>query len=425
MIFNPEIFRAYDIRGIYGQDFDDDFAFQLGAVLVRYLNRKSFLIAHDDRIFSGNLAESVARGIVSAGGDVEFLGLVTTPFFNFVFKKLGANGGVMVTASHNDLRYGGFKIIGEKGRIIGLTGGLGQIRDLLAKEKPVEASRYGGKVKRIERPKMLKRYIEEVFKKADFKPKKLKNLKVKISAPATAQEEVGTFLKLINLENRETDFEIAFAFDNDGDRLLVFDRNGNLIQSDMITGLLVQNVIRFWSKPKVVYDLRFSRGVLAKFDEWGIKSFRSRAGRIFVREGVLERRADIGGELSGHIFFKKMDYRECPLLAILKLFKILMKKKKSIEVLVEPFATWFNSGETNFQFAGDKQQLASIFEKLESKYKDGKIDKLDGVSVDYPDWWFNLRPSNTEPLLRLVVEAKTKELLEGKLAELMGIIRAA
>ena len=428
MNYNPEIFKAYDIRGIYGQDFDADFAFSLGAALVRYINKKCFLVAHDDREFSAELADSINRGITSAGGDVKFLGLATTPFFNFVFKKLGVNAGVMLTASHLGNEYVGFKIFGEGGVIIGLDSGLEQIKSILIENKNIETARYGGKIIKQDRQKLINLYTDFIIKEAGWEGKDAGQLKINVKSPPTAKYELALLLDKSGLKNSDQEFDISFEFDFDADRIYVSDSAGQTIRSDYITGLLVQDKIRFWSKPKVVYDFRFSRGVLEKFVSWGIRIVRSKAGRAFMRRCMAKCRADIGGELSGHIYFGRANYNELPLLVVLRLLKIINKNKKNIGELVEQFKTWFNSGEINIT-KHRAWNMKQVFGKLKEKYKDGKVDELDGLTIEYDDpaddgasWWFNLRPSNTEPVLRLVVEAKTKNLLEEKVGEISELI---
>ena len=192
--------------------------------------------------------------------------------------------------------------------------------------------------------------------------------------------------------------------------------------SDFITGILVQHEKKFWFKPKIVYDIRFSRGVKERFKEWGIIAFPSRVGRAFLRDNMVRHKADIAGELSGHIFFKEAYYNELPLLAILRILNIMVQTGRNIDELAEPFKTWFNSGEINIALSVERLAFREISERLEEKYKDGKIGELDGITIEYPNWWFNLRPSNTEPLLRLVVEAKTPELLKDKVKEIIDEI---
>lgn len=429
MNFNPEIFKAYDIRGVYGQDLDWEFAFRLGAALVRYINKKSFLVAYDDRSFSRELADSLGKGMISAGADVQYLGLATTPLFNFVFTKLGVNGGVMVTASHLGPEYAGFKVFGEGGAIIGGDSGLEQIESILTEDKNPEAPKYGGKIIEQDRPKLIKEYINFIIKEAGWNSSYSRVEKVKIKFPTAAQDEIGELFNKSGLQESEWALDISFELDNDADRIYVFNSLGQPVRADHITALLVQDEVRFWRKPKVIYDFRFSKGVLEKFASWGVRAIRSKTGRAFMRESMAGHGADIGGEISGHIYFKEANYNEMPLLTMLRLLKIIKKSEKSIDELVEPFKTRFNSGEINIATGGLGQGVGEIIEKLKNKYHDGKIDELDGLTIEYSDpvddgasWWFNLRPSNTEPLVRLVVEAKTKNLLDEKVIEIRGLL---
>lgn len=421
MRFNPEIFKTYDIRGIFGQDFDGEFAFRLGATLVKYINKKMFLIAHDDRPFSIELAKKLSEGITNVGGDVQFLGLSTTPFFNFVFKKLGVNGGVMLTASHLGPQFGGFKVFGDGGAGIGLFSGLDKIKNILSENKTVEISKYGGKIVELDRKKLIADYVDFVIKKSGLNIKDGEPIKLKIKFHTTAKDELTELIRKTNIEINDQNKDISFELDDDADRVYIFDSAGNKIRSDLIMALLVKERTSFWHKPKVIYDLRFSRGVLDAISEWGVKMVRSKAGRGFMRESMARHNADIGGELSGHIYFKENNYNETQLLTILLLLKILKESYKNIDELVEPFKTWENTGEINIPLAESKQ-LSEIFQDVKNKYADAKIDELDGITTEYIDWWFNLRASNTEPVARIVVEAKTKNLLNEKIKEISELI---
>ncbi|MBI2669944.1 MAG: hypothetical protein HYX20_02290 [Candidatus Yanofskybacteria bacterium] len=417
--FNPEIFRAYDIRGIYGRDFDEDFAFKLGQALVKYINKRIFLIGYGSRQFSEKLAQALVKGITSVGADVEFIGLASTPLFNFALKKLGVNGGVMLTASHLGPQYGGFKVFGEGGVIVGLNSGLEKIKVILTENKNFEVSRYGGKLIKQDRQKLIDSYTDFIIKKSSWNVRDSNAVRVKIEPQATIADELESLVKKTGIISINEQYDLSFGFDEDADRIYIFDSAAKPIHSEYVIGLLVQSGIKFWTKPKVIYDWRFSRGVLEKFKEWGIKAIHSKNGRTFIRENIVKYDADIGGELSGHIYFKETNYNEMPFLVMLRLLKIINKSGKNIRELTEQFRTWFNSGEINIakHETWNKEQ---VFVKLKEKYKDGKIDELDGIMVEYPDWWFNFRPSNTEPVLRLVVEAKTKKLLEEKLSEIKG-----
>ncbi|MEX2053096.1 MAG: hypothetical protein WD898_02635 [Candidatus Paceibacterota bacterium] len=417
MNFNPEIFRAYDIRGIYEKDFDSDFAFSLGAALVSYLNRTNFLVAHDGRGFSHDLARAVMRGMASAGADVQYLHLATLPFFNFAFRELGVNGGIMVTASHNAPEYGGFKIFGDGGDIIGSDSGLKNIKDLIS-GSDYESSRYGGKINQLDGGKIMDKYLDFAIKNSGVSEKDFEEVSIKVDGPELVNKELGRLLEKLGIKSREKDFDISFSFDADGDRLYVFDRNGQRVRADHVLGLFVQDKISFWHKPKVVYDFRISRGVLEKFKEWRAKAFRSKVGRGFVRGEAKKHAADISGELSGHFFFKENNYSEMPLMALLLLVRILSDKGKGVAELIEQFKTWFVSEEINIDFEGGLEEFSDVVSKVKDKFDGAELDELDGITVSYKDWWFNLRPSNTEPLLRLTVEAKTKNLLMEKVKEL-------
>ncbi len=445
MRFNPEIFRAYDVRGVYDKDLDCDFAVGLGTALVSYLKGPKILVAHDDRDSSIALAQSLMNGVMAGGSKVIYLGLATTPFFNFVFGQLGVAGGAMVTASHNPPQYAGFKIFGRGGNPLGLDSGLGIIKELVEKNQFDKFRKQGDLIK-PDRKNLLEKYVKFVAAKAKSRPGELRDLKVKISGSGVAMEEAGLLAKICGL-SVDDNGDIRFLFDGDADRLAVINENGDPVRSDHLVGLLAKDAVKFLSKPKVVYDSRFSKGVTQKFGEWGVKGFRSRVGRVFVRGEMIKRQADIGGELSGHVYFKEANYHELPLLAMLRLLKILARSKMSIVELVKPFQTWYNSGEINFEIADlpnrpdsgseppnrplsfhydrGKMIVWDLFELLKQKFSDGEFDDLDGLTIEYPDWWFNIRPSNTEPVLRLVVEAKSQELLEQKISEVSGLIKTA
>jgi len=369
MKFNPEIFRDYDIRGVYGKDFDASFAFQLGGAFVRYLNRKKFLVARDGRDFSQALAESLIEGITSAGGDVEYIGLASLPFFYFVLEKLGVDGGVMVTASHNPPEYGGFKLFRGDGSQIDSESGLSVVEQLLATGG--EISRYGGRVGKSQAGELKRKYTEYAKKESGFNPADIKGLKVKIKGEGIGAEEAKILLSDIGISRDEAQFDIAFSFDGDADRLIVLNGADEQILPDFILGLIVKDKRGFFSKPKVVHALNFSKGVLEKFEGWGVKTYESKVGRPHIRELMVKHHADYGGELSGHILFKNNNYCELPLEAMLTILKIIARTDKDIDQLVEEFKTWFNSGEINIGSENPGKNMANLVPLLKEKYTDG------------------------------------------------------
>jgi len=223
----------------------------------------------------------------------------------------------------------------------------------------------------------------------------------------------------------ETKADLGIAFDGDGDRVFFVDEKGNIIKAEYILALLYEDKKGLFHNPKVVYDLRISKSVK---EHLGSRGKKTRPGHSFIKFLMQENDADLGGELSGHFFFKEMEYAESSILAMLQVLKIISEKGKHITKLVESYQKYWHSGEINLEIR-DMRQATLIFEKLKDKYKDGEIDETDGILIDYWNiksagqrWWFNIRASNTEPLLRLVVEAETKELMEKKVRELKSLI---
>ena len=426
--FNPEIFKAYDIRGIYGRDFDEGFAFKLGMALVKYLQAKQLIVARDLRGSSLALADSFKDGIKSMGCDVLDLGPVTTPLFYFAIRKSGADGGAIITASHNPPEYNGFKIYRHKAMPVGSDSGLLDLQKILS-GSVLERPKYAGK--ELADGGIITKYTDLIIQKSGLGPGTV-NLAVKISAEDLVRKELEIIISTLGIHPVNDSHDVEFEFDFDGDRLAVLDSNVQKIRGDLVAGLLAGKLpSRFWSGPKLVHDSRFSRGVLNYLSAKGVKLIRSKVGHSFIKNMMRKHGADLGGELSGHLYFKEIGYVESAILAMLKIIKILNESNKNMGELVEPMTTWHNSGELNFQFPispdsrsesrildstkWNRDNFQKIVTELKEKYKDGKIDELDGLTVEYDDWWFNLRPSNTEPVLRLVVEAKTQALLEKKI----------
>lgn len=449
---NPNIFRAYDVRGIYPEEINEDAAFRIGGALVRYLGAKNLVVGEDARISSPSLSKAVIGGITSAGCDITYLGICTTPLFYFSVNRLRADGGIMVTGSHMPPQYNGLKIVREESVPIFSESGLPEIQKLAAEdsvESPIQ-----GKIKRAD---LLKKYLEFLLASSGFQSNEdrgaLKNFNLVIDASnGVAPLILNGLLKNFNFnftplyfnidgsfpnhfsdisreENlrdlkskiRESKSDFGVAFDGDGDRLAVVDMKGERVKADKILSLFFKYNI--CGQGKVAYDHRFSKAAKELF---GKKGFQSRTGHSFIKNVMKGNDADIGGELSGHFFFKEMLYADSAALAMLKLLKILSIEKKPIGELVEPFGKYFDSGEINLEIK-NQEQTTDMIQKLKEKYKNGKTNELDGITIDFWDregWWFNLRPSNTEPLVRLVAEAKTKNLLDKKVRELTALVKS-
>jgi phosphomannomutase len=426
MAHNPDIFRGYDIRGVYGKDFDDHFAFHLGQAMAQYFGGETIIVSRDLRASSEQLKYKLIEGIKSMGVDVIDIGETSTPLFYWAAFAFQAGGGVMVTASHLPEEYNGFKMIDSVGANIGLDSGLREIvkimeGDLHPAEKPGE----------VWKEEVVKKHADFLIKLAKIKPGEIK-LKVGVEGNALVERELGEIFKKLGIATVSTGHDILFGFDADADRLLVHNRQKEKIRGDLIFGLLAKERIGFWRKPTAVYDFRSSRGVVEDLSRSGLKLFPAPVGHTFIKAIMRTHHADVAGELSGHIFFKETNYSESTYLAALKILKLLQKFNTTIDELVKPLQTWAHSGEINFhldqigkiKMENDSVKL-KIFQSLKERFKDGKIKEADGLTIDYPGWWFNVRMSMNEPTLRLVVEAKTKEAMEQRVEEISHIIKAA
>lgn len=431
------IFRAYDIRGIYPEELNEETAFKIGRAAANFLKAKNLVVGEDGRISSPTLRGKVIEGIVSAGCNVLTIGMCTTPLFYFSVNKLNADGGIMVTASHNPPQYNGFKVVGREAMPISFDNGLLDIQRLV--ETDVSSTSTIGLVTEIS---VIGDYVNFLASQSV-----VNNLKIVIDAssgvaPIVLQELFkkisfnvitinfdidGTFpghlsdiskeenLKYLKNKILEIGADMGFAFDGDADRLTVLDEKGNKISADFVVGLLYKAKSSWFKKPKVAYDLRFSRSIKELI---GGNGFPSRTGYSFVRAIMKRHHADLGGELAGHFDFKEMNYAESAILAMLKIIAILAKESKPLSELIKPFAKYFNSGEINIDIQDREKVLANI----KSRYLNGTINESDGITVEYKNWWFNARASNTEPIIRLVVEAETKELMEEKKKDLIQVL---
>lgn len=438
-----KIFRAYDVRGIYPEELNEEAAFKVGQAAAVFLKAKNMVVGEDARNSSPAISAKVKEGITSTGCNVISIGMATTPLFYFSLNKLSADGGIMITASHNPAQYNGLKVAGREAEPISSNSGLLEIQKIAEAGVHVDGNK--GDVKEAS---FREDYINFLVGSSKEIPEGAKNLKIVIDASngmvALVVQDVckriglnaaflnfdidGTFpghpsdiskeenLKELKNKILETGADIGFAFDGDADRLTVLDEKGNKVSADFVVGLFYKAKSGWFKKPKVAYDLRFSKSVRELF---GKNGFSSRTGYAFVRKTMKDARADFGGELAGHFDFKEMNYAESAVLAMLKVIGIVAKEQKSLSKLVEPFQKYANSGEINIEVR-DRDR---VMENIKSKYKDGKLNELDGITVEYGDWWFNVRPSNTEPIIRLVVEADTKELMENKTSELTSEIK--
>jgi phosphomannomutase len=429
------IFKAYDIRGKYPSEIDEAFAERLGGAVARFLKAKRIAIGRDVRLSAPAIAKAVAQG---AGCEVVDIGLCTTPMLYFAVGRLEMDGGIMVTASHNPPEDIGFKICRERAFPIGENTGLKEIEKMAA-EKPAGGSSVSTRSIAAEYRDHLRRHVEQ--------PPKLKIV------VDTAHGSVGAhfdnifgdlpveFVRLcfppdgrfpshepnpLKDENvrdlqaamRESGADLGVAFDGDGDRCMFFGPGGARIAGDLVTVLLARAELRRHPGAGVVYDLRSSRVVPEEIRKAGGKPIRERVGHSFIKETMKKNNAVLGGELSGHYYFRDHFFADSGMMAFAKILDLLGREGRPIEEILAPLRRTVATGEVNFRVA-DKDGLMQL---LARRFKDGRQDTLDGITVEYDDWWFNVRSSNTEPLLRLNLVANNHEELERARGILFSIL---
>lgn len=447
MKINSDIFRAYDIRGIYPEEINENAAYLIGRAYVKFLGKKNpkIVIGQDGRLSSPSLFRALTRGIIDQGANIIDIGLAITPMLYFAVAHFKYDGGVSITASHNPAQYNGFKFVREKAIPISEKTGLKEIKKLALAGK-FKIKRKG----KVLRKKVLKEYI--AFNLKDFDLEAIKPLKIVIdtanAVPGIVVPEFfkktnckiyhlypkldGAFpnhlpspheeknLKGLKREVLKKKADLGIAFDGDGDRIIFVDEKGRMIRGDFITALMVSLVLRENPGEKVLCDVRSSNIVRDAVKEGGGKVVIGRIGHSFIKERMRKENIIFQGELNGHYYLREHYFCEAPFFAIFKILEEISERGRSISELVKPFRKYFHSGEINFEVKDKKKVLKT----LENKFsRGGKVLKIDGLRIDHPDWWFNARPSHTEPVLRLVVEAKTKKLMEKKKKELIALIK--
>lgn len=446
---DKSIFKAYDIRGTYPDQVDTVVAERIGQALVKYTNAKTVVVGRDMRQSSPELTAAVIKGVVSMGADVVDIGLCSTPVFNFAVAEYDLHdSGIMITASHNPAKYNGFKLSYGDALPIGKDTGMDKIMEL-AVSGEFEEHPHGNVV---ESP-ITDEYVKTILTFVDTK--KIKPMKIVIDAgngmggpilekifkylPQVEMtsmyfEPDGTFphheanpIKEENLADlkekmKEVKPDIGAAYDGDCDRIGFVDETGQTIPGDFMTALLAKEILKKYKGAEVLYDLRSSWSVRDTILENGGKPRMCMVGHALIKKMMHETGAVFAGELSSHFYYKDFYNVESGDLTLLIILALLSEEGKKMSRLIKPMIKYFHSGEINFAVK-DKQ---GMMRKLEEKYSPGAKDvsHLDGIRIEYDNWWFNVRPSNTEPLLRLNLEAKTKEVMEQKRKEISKILNS-
>lgn len=449
MKITESIFKAYDIRGISGTELTAEVAEAVGRAVADYLPTDGpVVVGRDMRPDSGELAEAVIAGLTAQGRDVWDIGLVTTDMIYFAagrFEELA--GGVMVTASHNPGKYNGIKLCGRGALPMGATNGLLDIKKLVMNDEYKTSTTTGSVTERS----VVDEWVEQILKFVNVPA--LKPYRIAVDAgngmagaifPALQTKlpfEVdqmyfeldGTFpnhvanphltetlvdiCKLID----EKKLDFGLAFDGDGDRGGVIDETGVPVPEPIMGAILAKQFLKLHPGATILYDVRTSHIVKDAIEAAGGKAVRSKVGGDVIKGMMRETGAVLAIELSGHYYFKDNYYSDSGLIGVMAFVSIVAESGKRVSELVAPYRTYATAEEENFRV----EDAAATLEKLRVAYADGTQDELDGLTVDYPDWWFNVRVSNTEPLMRLNVEASNEELLKEKAAALRNLIEGA
>jgi len=427
------IFKAYDIRGIVPDQLQADDAYRIGRATARFLAAGNIAIGRDARASSPELGDALIRGVLDEGVDVVDIGLAATPMLYHAVESLGTGGGIMLTASHNPAEYNGFKVCREHAIPVGEASGLRDIERLTAELADAPAAARRGQVRDAN---VTASYVEQALSVGEEMPALhvaidcgngmaaigleplLERLPLRVERlyfepDCTFPNHPADPLEVENLADvsaavRRTGADFGVAFDGDADRAIFVDDQGEPISSDLMTAVLARSQLRRYPGGEVLYDLRSSWATAEEIESAGGVARMCRVGHSFVKASMRESGAVFAGELSGHFYFRFSEslVADDGIAAFVAMLDVLGREKRPISELVAPLRRYATSGEISRRV----RDPAAVIEAVEAEHAQGAdVSRLDGLLVRYPDWWFNLRPSNTEPLLRLNVEARTSE----------------
>lgn len=439
MKVNQSIFKSYDIRGIYPTELKEETAYQIGRAFVQYTGAKKIAVAQDGRVSSPAIFKKLTQGIIDQGGYIYDIGQTPTECLYFAINYYEA--GIMITASHNSKEYNGFKMVKKTGKDIEIIRGKDILKTVQSDFK--ESSEKG----RIEKKNIWPDYLKHIFSFVSGDIKKFKVVidsssgvaanvvfrikgKLPIEIISLNDEVDGNFLHHppnpllkgatdeVRKEIKKKKADFGFIFDGDADRIFLLDEKGKFVPADITLLLLAKYFLTKEPGVAIAYNAICSKAVPEFIEKWGGKAIRTKVGFVNVREGLMENNGVMGGELSGHYSFRDNSYLDSGFIVLLILLELFSKSDKKVSEITSELSLYAKSSEINFEVK-DKE---AILERAKKKYSNGKQDFLDGITVEYDNWWFNIRPSQTEPLLRLTIEADNKKLLEEKKKELTDFI---
>ena len=450
MKVDPSIFKAYDIRGIYPQTINEDIAYKIGYSYVKLFKPKdNVIVGNDVRLYSEKLKNHLIKGVLDAGSDVIDIGLISTDMLYFAVGFLNTSGGIQVTASHNPPEWHGFKMVKEKAAPITFEGGISSIKDFIIKNTDYSVK----KTYKLFHKNILNDYSKEILSWIDTKI--IRKMKIVVNPNfgygGIIFENIiklGSLpIKLIKLnfepdgnfpkgrpdpfipENR-TEFtklvktskaDLGITWDADSDRVFFCADGGNFVHPYFLNQILIKHMLEKYPGEKVIYDPRYAWGLVDAIKENGGIPIISRVGHSYIKEKMRKENAIFASESSGHTYYRDYWYADCGMIPPVQIIEYLSKSNNKLSELMKPiYGKYYISEEINSKVENVKRKI----EQIAKVYKDGKQSRLDGISIEYNNFRFVVRPSNTEPLLRLTLEAKSKKLMEQKTDEIIKLIRS-
>jgi phosphomannomutase len=447
-MLDPKVFKAYDVRGIYPTELDEEGAYAIGRAYVEQFEPKEIAVGHDARLSSPAMTQALIDGATAGGANVRAIGLVGTEMLYFAVGDLELDGGGQVTASHNPKEYTGVKLVRRGAMPVGGDSGLLEIRDRALAGFDTSGGQAPGHVHEVD---VWPAYVEKVLSFIDEYA--IKPLRVVIDAgngmagvmlppvlerlPLDAVryffEPDGTFpnrdpnpllpeaREFIVTKVHEDQAELGVAFDGDADRCFFVDDTGEFVPGDFVTALLAESILEKHPGAKIIYDVRASWAVRDTIERAGGIPLVNRVGHAFIKERMRKEGAVFGGEVSGHYYFRDFYQADSGVIPFLLMVELLSKREKRLSELLQPYRErYFITGELNTPVPDVAVKLQELKERFGAE---GEVSHLDGISIEADDWHMNVRPSNTEPLLRLNLEARDRELMERKRDEVLAVIR--
>jgi len=440
-------FKAYDIRGVFPDDWNGDDAYKIGYFIPRLLKTKNVLVGRDVRVSSDEIFERLSQGIMDAGANVLNLGISSTPMVYWATSKLGLDASVQITASHNPKNHNGLKVSTTDAMPVGYDKGLNKISQWMEEER-VESVSKKGVLQNIDLREEYLRFM------GGYVPD-LTNIKIVIDcsdgmAGMFIRELLGNDPIYIN-ENPdglfpghdpnplnpknvvqlsetvvENNCDLGVIFDGDADRVMFVDEKGEFISPDLMIAVLGKKFLDGKEGVRVLQDIRTSKSVGEYLGKMGAEMHMWRVGRAFAAPKLKEIDGLFGGELAGHYYFRDFSYSDSGILASLHILDVLagvIREGRTVSSLISKISRYSNSGEINFIVEDKSSAIKAVVDHITTSEKPQKKYDFDGIRMEFPDWWFNIRPSNTEPYLRFIAEALSPELLQDKVKQVQNILK--